>query len=446
MEESAKPVLGTVGMYTLGCRVNQYESQAIAEALLRGGAVLGSFEEPCDIYILNTCAVTAESVRKSRQMLRRAHIENPAAAILVTGCAAQLEQERLTEIGGVCFVTGNREKLEVAREALRRLRAGKEEASSASPVTFGSFSLAEAPFEPMRITGSDRARAYVKIEDGCNGKCAYCIIPKLRGRVRSKPLADVVEEVRTLGENGYREVVLTGIETSAYQYGLDNLLTMLCDLPAPDRIRLGSLNPAALRPAWVRRIAGLPLVMPHFHLSLQSGCDAVLQRMRRGYTTEVVRSAVRSLREAMPDVQLSADVIAGFPGETEEEFRQTEDFLREIGFLHLHVFPYSPRPGTEAAEMPDPVAEEVKSERVKRLTALDLSMRQLQIAPYLAPEADTLPVLFETHRDGVATGHTPNFIEVSVRTERDLRGELLPVKLQISTPEGAEGVLSPGGV
>ncbi len=426
--------VATVGICTLGCRVNQYESQAIAEELTAHGLIVRPFSEVCDVYIVNTCSVTAESGRKSRQMVRRAHTQNPDAAIFVTGCEAQRAPEALCAIEGVRYLCGNREKSGIVRAVLACLR-------NESVPSHEALSLQDAPFDSMRITSSTHTRAFVKIEDGCNGKCAYCIIPTLRGGVRSKPMEDVLAEVAGLAANGYREVVLTGIETSAYEYDLAELMAQVAKISGIARIRLGSLNPATLRPAFAEKIARIPQVMPHFHLSVQHGCNSVLHRMRRGYSVEQLQSGVQNLRRLMPQVQFSADIIVGFPGETDAEFEASYQVLQEIGFLHLHLFPYSIRPGTEAATMPNQIPESVKSERLKRLEALDVRSRRASIAPYLTPQAPALPVLFETFADGEAVGHTHHFMEVHVPSDVSLQGQILPVRLTGYTDGGVRGVL-----
>ncbi len=409
----------TFSICTLGCRVNQYESQAIAEGLIALGYIQQDFTSACDLYIINTCAVTGESSRKSRQMIHRAHKTAPNAAIFVTGCEAQRTKEELLKIEGVTYLCGNRSKTTILKIA--------EDLRKNVPFT----SLAHFPtltgYEPMAITASERTRAYVKIQDGCNGKCAYCIIPSLRGTVCSRPMEDTVKEIRTLAKNGYREVVLTGIETAAYEFGLDRLLEQVNEIHGIERIRLGSMDPASFTSDWIQRVGRLEHVMPHFHLSLQSGCDQTLKRMRRRYLTSQAEKAMEGLRRVMPNVLFTADIIVGFPGETEEEFRRTYDFLNRCGLVGLHIFPYSKRPGTVAADMSGQVSKEIKSQRLQALTELKEQMRSQLIAPYLGQR---MPVLFEQCKDGIATGHTENFLEVAVRTEQDLHNQILPVRLE----------------
>ncbi len=422
-------IVPTAAILTLGCRVNQYESQAISQSLEARGILMQPPSAVCDFYIVNTCSVTAESGRKSRQMINRLHKQNPCAKILVTGCEAQRDARSLLETEGVDSVFSNRDKTAIVSRITALLRG----ATDAVPLFDAKTSLC-APYEPMRITASERTRAYVKIEDGCNGKCAYCIIPSLRGTVCSRPIEDTLNEIRTLAQNGYREVVLTGIETAAYQYGLGTLLCRVNEIEGIERIRLGSMDPAALTVDFIDTVSSLSHFMPHFHLSLQSGCDATLRRMRRRYSCAQVERSVVYLRKKMPDMMLSADVIVGFPGETDADFQATYDFLESLGLYSMHIFPYSKRPGTEAATMPNPIPKEVKIERAKRLEELAQRSFLAQVTPFLGRE---MFVLFEQCKGGYAYGHTENFIEVCVKTDVDLHNEILPVTLT----EIADGIM-----
>lgn len=412
----------TAGIYTLGCKVNQYESEAIAEALEAAGIAVLPPTEICSLYIINTCTVTAESDRKARQFIRRALGQNPDARILVTGCYAQVAPEQVAAIEGVDFICGNREKMAVVTAAQALLAQGRKNDRATVAVT----PLDGAGFEAMTITRFGRTRAYVKIEDGCESRCAYCIIPRARGKIRSKAPSDVIAEVRRLAESGCREVVLTGIETSAYGrdlggYGLGELLRDLDRETGIGRIRLGSLDPSLIRDRFVAQIADLPTLAPHFHLSLQSGSTHVLNLMRRPYNAEMAMAAVERLRAAFPTLGLTTDVIVGFPGETEEDFAESAAFLRDARFLDAHIFAYSRRPGTEADAMPNQIDEAVKRARSASLIAAQAELHRALLDAAVA-EGTVAPVLFETQEDGVACGHTPAFYEVKVRTERDLRG------------------------
>lgn len=412
----------TVGILTLGCRVNQYESQAIAEALEARGIVIQSPSLPCDGYLIHTCAVTAESSRKSRQFIRRAIRTHSDAVIVVTGCEAERAASQIAKIPGVDAVVGNKQKMTCVELLCRLLAEGK-----ASIPTVDVPPLADAAFEPMQITRSERTRAYVKIEDGCNGKCAYCIIAALRGPVRSRPIADVVREVQSLVAVGYKEVVLTGIETAAYAYGLDRLLTILHEIPELARIRLSSMDPAAITPQFVKTVASLPKVMPHYHLSLQSGCSATLARMRRRYNAEQARDAIKRLADNIPQLSLTADIIVGFPGETDAEFDETARFLSEIPLHSMHVFPFSPRPGTPAATMANQIDDATKHARLCALKHL-ADKRFLELGEgYLSK---TVSVLFETiDKDGIGCGHAENMMEIRAPITEDQLGQILTVSI-----------------
>ena len=414
---SSNQKIYTFGVLTLGCKVNQYESEAIAEGLEKLGFVqLPSFK-PCDLYILNTCTVTTESDRKSRQMTRRLIQKNPDACVVVTGCSTQAHAEAFAAIPGVSAVVGNREKLRVVQIARELMERGKP----ATP-TVEVPSLAEADFEPMAITRFARARAYVKIQDGCESRCAYCAIPAARGPVRSKPMAEVIAEVTALTEGGCREIVLTGIETGAWgrdlgHLRLQDLLLAIDQIPHIGRIRLGSLDPTVMTADFVEKIKGLKSLAPHFHLSMQSGCSATLARMRRKYNAGQAEAAMARVRAAIPEVQFTTDMIVGFPGETVEEFAESVEFARRAGFLHIHVFPYSKREGTPAASMKDQVPETVKHERVAVLSHISEGSCAAILDKALTHPTREFSILPETRGEGFVMGHTPDFLEIKVLTD-----------------------------
>ena len=419
----------TAGIYTLGCKVNQYESEAIAEELEKAGVTVLPPHRIADAYVINTCTVTAESDRKARQFIRRAIKKNPRAVVVVTGCLAQTQPEALSRIEGVDAIVGNTDKLLSAKEVLRLLREGNKNPFPSLRVR----PIEGARFEPMRIRTFGRTRAYVKIEDGCENRCAYCVIPAARGLVRSKPIDEVVDEVRELTRGGCGEVVLTGIETASYGRDLTDsdlscLLTRVDAIEGIGRVRLGSLDPSLFRADFVGKIAPLSSLCPHFHLSLQSGSSRVLALMKRKYNAEQARAAMERLRQAIPRVKFTTDVIVGFPGETEEDFLETERFVREERFLTVHIFPYSKRKGTLAERMPDQVPEEIKKERLHRLEKAAREAR-LAVLEDAVRDVPLTEVLFETYSDGVAYGHTDDFLEVAVPSDRPLHGELLPVRL-----------------
>ena len=403
----------TVGIYTLGCKVNQYESQAIAERCEALGILVLPPEEICDAYIINTCTVTGEADRKARQYIRRAISQNPEAKIIVTGCFSQLNPRTVAEIPGVDYICGNTNKLAAAEVAAELLRASQKNQNPEISVS----DIKAAGFEPMQIKSFGRTRAFLKIEDGCESNCAYCIIPAARGKIRSKPLAEVVSEVKTLIGAGCHEVVLTGIETAAYgrDLGTDlsSLLEEIDNIEGIGRVRLGSLDPALLRPRFIERISKLRSLAPHFHISIQNGWDRVLALMRRKYNTGMARRALADLRAAFPGVQFTADMIVGFPGETDTDFADTLDFVRWAKFLSIHVFPYSRRPGTAAAQIPEQVPADIKKQRWDELDRLQSTIRR-GILDDIVANSPVQEVLFENPEEKEAFGHTASFIGVSV--------------------------------
>ena len=413
---------------TLGCRVNLYESEAISDKLSKCGFEMCDFSEVCDVYIINTCTVTAESDRKSRQMIRRALKTNPNAKVLVCGCYSQMFSEDARRISGVDYIGGTTDKMLVVTKALELVEKGKNDICE---VNIGN--PFETDFEPMEAICQDRTRAFLKIQDGCNNKCSYCIIPKARGKVRSKPICDVIEEVKKLVENGYKEVVLTGIETAAYGsgegYGLIDLLEKLEDIDGLKRVRLGSIEPAYLKDGIIERLAKLKKPMPHYHLSLQSGNDRTLNAMKRRYNTKMIERAISYMREKIPNVTFGSDFIVGFPNETEEDFESTLNFVDSLEILNSHIFSYSVRPGTEAADMKGQISNEIKTLRHKRLQSVAYNMQKRCIEGFIKKETQ-IDVLFENKCDGYWTGHTTNFINVKVKSDQDLGGSIGRVVLK----------------
>ena len=418
----------TVAILTLGCKVNQYESEAIAERFEAEGFTVKTARDVCDVYVINTCTVTAEADRKAGQLVRRVHAKNPNAYILLTGCFSQSDPTRAAEIEGVDDVCGNNDKLSVVNAARRLLANGVKNATPSVRVD----DIMCAPFEPMQITHFDRTRAYVKIEDGCENRCTYCAIPAARGKVRSKPLAEVIAEVTGLVNGGCREVVLTGIETASWGRDLDgvtlaDLLEAVDALPNIGRVRLGSLDPSLFREDFVKRIARLKSLAPHFHISMQSGSSHVLALMKRKYNADQAMQAIERLRRHIPDAELTTDFIVGFPGEADEDFAATMDFAKRAEFLSMHVFAYSRRKGTIAAELPQQVPNGVKKERSAALSALGEELRNARLARALT--TPVREVLFETYENGYAVGHTASFLEVAVPSPAPLRSELHTVTL-----------------
>lgn len=417
----------SVAILTLGCKVNQYESEAIAEAFEAAGFLLRPAQEVCDVYVINTCTVTAESDRKAGQLIRRAISHNENAIVLVTGCYSQLSPSALAAIPGVDYICGNTDKLSVVEMAKRLLEQGKP----TSPVLHIQ-DIQSAPFEPMSITRFERTRAYVKIEDGCENRCTYCTIPAARGGVRSKPLCEVVREVEGLVRGGCREVVLTGIETASWGRDLEggdlaDLLEAVDRIEGLERVRLGSLDPSLMRERFVERLAALQKLAPHFHLSMQSGSARILAAMKRRYNPEQAMAGIERLRRALPDTELTTDFIVGFPQESEEDFAATMDFARRAQFLQMHVFAYSKRQGTPAAAMSGQIPKAVKKERSAALIALGTELTAQRLS--MALKAPVREVLFETLENGYAIGHTKEFFEVAVPCERPLHGEMHSVLL-----------------
>lgn len=430
----------TFSIITLGCRVNQCESDEIAQGLTERGWENAPIGEIPSVVIVNTCTVTGESDRKSRQMIRRA--ASQGSHVVVTGCFAQIAGEEAAKIPGVVYVCGNDRKAKIPA-VLSHIDSLADDTDGAIPVDVDADELTGAAMEPVVLRTPKRVRSYIKIEDGCENRCAYCIIPRARGRVRSKPACEVLREAAHLA--GYcRELILTGIETASYgmdlrengqklPYGmaLAALLGEVDNIPGVERIGMGSLEPTVMSDAFVSALTGVTHILRHFHLSIQSGSTTVLHRMRRRYTAEMALAAMERVRAAMPDVTFGADVIVGFPGETEEEFAETIAFCRRARFLHLHIFPYSVREGTEAAEMADQIPESVKKARVRALEEVDEEIRTAMLTEYVAAHrTDPVYVLVEKAEDGVANGHTEHFVEVDIPTGRmDTVGKLLPVLL-----------------
>ena len=430
----------TVGIYTLGCKVNQYESEAIAEGLAARGFSVVPFAEICDAYIINTCTVTAESDRKARQLIRRAIKNNPTAFVIVTGCMAEVFSDKISKIAGVDYICGNGHKLQVI-DALENLFA-KGCKNDAPEISISPLD----EFEAMQIAKFDRTRAYIKIEDGCENRCTYCIIPEARGKVRSKSPLDVLSEVRALTDGGCREVVLTGIETASYGRDFDNgyrladLLEEVDAIPGIGRVRLGSLDPSLMKPDFVNRIAKLKSLTPHFHLSMQSGSDRILALMKRKYNRKMALEGMERLRAAMPGVQFTTDIIVGFPGETEEDFALTVDFAKKAKFLMIHVFPYSERRGTVAATLPGRVPEEIRHARVRELSTVQTDIQKEILDSYTNT---AVSVLFETFADGIAIGHTDTFVEVSCPVPHPLQSQLHTVYISGNDGKKCTGTLCP---
>ena len=426
----------TLASAALGCKVNQYEANKLASALAAAGFRVVPFGGRADVYLINTCCVTAESEAKSRKLIRRARRLNPDALIAVTGCYAEMDAEAVRRAGSPDLVVGNTDKPRLPEIILQRL-ASMGRAPAPAPDLPASF--------PSASGSQSRTRAVVKVQDGCDQFCSYCIIPYARGPLRSVPADAAAAEMASLCARGYREIVLTGIHLT--RYGVDlpgspdltSLLARAEDVAGLDRVRLGSMEPGFFTPARIRRVRTLQKLCPHFHISLQSGCDRTLSAMRRGYTAAEYRREAERLYAAFPDCALTTDVIVGFPGETEADFQDSFDFVDGLGFAKIHVFPFSPRAGTPAADMPQ-VDASVKSDRVRKMLALAKRAQERFLARYVGR---TLPVLFERAQAGEARGHTANYIPVTIRTESDIQNQILPVRLTSCAGGECKGELLP---
>jgi len=382
-------------LHNLGCKVNAYELEAIQQMLEQQGYEIVPFAPGADIYIINTCTVTNIADRKSRQMLHKAKKMNPDAVVVACGCYVQAAGEKLEQDSAIDLVVGNNKKKEIPA-ILEEYFREKEEGRSGSG-TWVTDMTHNREYETLSISRTaEHTRAFIKVQDGCNQFCTYCIIPYARGRVRSRRPEDVLEEVRRLAESGCQEVVLTGIHLSSYGVDLEegqNLLALIRTIHAVDgirRIRLGSLEPGIITEEFAEAIAALPKVCPHFHLSLQSGCDTVLERMNRRYRSEEYKEKCRLLRRVYDRPALTTDVIVGFPGETEEEFEASRAFVEEVNFFETHIFKYSRREGTRAAAMPDQIPEQEKTRRSHILLELDAQRRQEYMESFLGEEKEVL--------------------------------------------------------
>ena len=412
-----------IGIYTLGCKVNQYETQAMEQELTARGHELVDFESPADAYIINTCSVPAVSDKKSRQMIRRAKKNSPDAVVAACGCYVQTHEEEAKSLG-IDLLMGTNDRA-------RFLDRLEEAVKTRETVADIDDALRRRTFEALPAGGmANRTRAMLKVEDGCVNFCTYCLIPFARGRVRSLPMEEARSQVRFLRAEGYREIVVTGIEISSYgtDFGdgtaLIDLLEMLCR-EAPDvRIRFGSLEPRTITEAFCARAAKLGNLCPHFHLSMQSGCDATLKRMNRKYDTARFYEACTLLRRYFDDPAITTDLIAGFPEETEEEFAETLAFIEKCAFADMHVFPYSIRPGTKAAEMRQ-VDMPVRVSRAARASEIAGTMHRAYMERCVGK---TFPVLFEQDKDGHSVGHAPNYMEVRVE-EAGLHNQVRMAKI-----------------
>lgn len=429
-----------VGFHTLGCKTNAYETQAIREQMEQAGWEEGPFSQPCDVYVINTCAVTKEASRKSRQMIGRCRRQNPEALVVVTGCYAQEEGERLLPETGADILVGNSEKNQILPLILRCLEERKNgRPESRQAIVKDLMHCRE--FEEQSISGQKgHTRVYVKIQDGCDRFCSYCLIPYLRGRSRSREPQEVIREVRTLADKGCSEVVLTGIDISSYDSDLPELIQRIGDVPGIVRIRLGSLESGIVGRPLLERLCQVPAFCPQFHLSLQSGSDGVLARMNRHYKTGEYEDAVAMIREFYPNAGITTDLIAGFPGETEEEFQETLEFIQRIRFSRIHAFPFSVREGTRAETMAGQLPKAVKEERTRILIAAGARLQEDYESRLIGTECEILAeeCIEQTDDRGqtevFVAGYTPEYVRIlasagtSLSEAEECIGRLMRVK------------------
>ena len=422
-------------LHNLGCKVNAYETEAMQQILEEAGYEIVPFSEYADVYVINTCSATNMADRKSRQMLHRAKKQNPDAIVVGAGCYVQTKEAQALVDESIDIVIGNNKK----HELVPLLR--EYEASHRKMACVADINHEKQAYEELSLSRTaEHTRAFIKVQDGCNQFCTYCIIPFARGRVRSRELPDVLQEIRTLAKSGYREVVLTGIHLSSY--GVDNgesllhLIEAVHELEGIERIRLGSLEPRIVTDAFAKRLSELPKICPHFHLSLQSGCDTVLSRMNRRYDTAEYEVGCALLRRYFEHPAITTDVIVGFPGETDEEFETTERYLERIHFYEMHIFQYSRREGTKAAAMPDQVPEAVKKERSEKLLALGHRMSGEFRRYYLGRQVTALleeEFLYDGKR--YYTGYTKEYVKVAVETKKDLSNTFVTGTLKTQLTE-----------
>lgn len=428
-----------VAFYTLGCKVNQYETEAMLELFEKDGYEQVNSEEYADVYVINTCTVTHMSDRKSRQYIRRVKKKNPDAIIAVVGCYSQVSPEEILDIEEVNLVMGTNDRRKIVEE-IKKIDASKK-------VSTVDDIMKVKAFEEIEISQTNgKTRAFMKIQDGCDRFCTYCIIPYARGRVRSRDIDSIVDEVKKLANNGYKEVVLTGIHVASYGKDLKDkdiklldVIKQINEIDKIERIRLSSVEPILFTDEFVNEVLKMDKVCPHYHLSLQSGCDETLKRMNRRYTTSEYKTIVDRLRSKMPNVAITTDVIVGFPGETNDEFKETYEFLKEIELSQMHIFKYSPRKGTPAATMENQVDPQMKHFRSEQLLNLSKVNFNKFANKFIGSELD---VLFEQHIEGNKfEGLTSNYIRVVVESDKNIQGQILKVKINDVKDEYVEGIL-----
>ncbi len=428
-----------VAIYTLGCKVNTYESEAVKKQFESNGYICVDFDEFADVYIINTCTVTHLGDRKSRQMIRRTKQINKNSTLVVMGCYAQVMPQDIEKISEVDIIIGTDKKGDVY-STVEKFLENKEKLNLVGDIS------SKCDFEELEVTSYEgRTRAFLKVQDGCNNFCAYCIIPYARGRIRSRSLKSSLDEAKRLAFHGFSEIVLVGIHLASYGKdtgeSLIDLLKGLNDIEGIKRIRMGSLEPTLFDDDFTEEISKLPKICRHFHLSLQSGCDETLKRMNRKYVTSDYRESVKRIRRAFPDSAITTDIMVGFPGETDEEFEKSFNFSKEISFAEAHIFKYSIRKGTVAEKMENQIEPAVKEERSKRLIALTKETQKNFLQSHIGKEVE---VLFEREHKGIKglyEGKTDNYITVIAQSETDISGEYKKVKINAVKKNLAEGTI-----
>ena len=416
-----------IAIYTLGCKVNQADSQSIQEMFIQAGCEIVAPEEQADVYIINTCVVTNVGQNKSKQTIRRFIRNNPQALIVVTGCYPQTAEQEVKQIEGVHLIVGNQNRAQLVTLVLEQMRAQQPQQASTVDNIF-----AVTDFEQMPTgTHTDKTRAFLKIQEGCNQFCSYCIIPYARGRLRSRSLEDIRTQVELLTRQGFHEVVLLGIHLGAYgkelnnSTGLADAVQAALSVPELQRLRLGSLECIEIDDTLLELMAMEPRLAKHLHLPLQSGSDNVLKAMNRPYTTAEFRSLLEKIRQRVPDIALTTDVIVGFPGETAQEFEETYRFCQSLGFAKMHIFPFSKRQGTPAETMPNQLSKFQKQERATALGALDETMQTEFLQQFIG---SCQTVLIEQQKDGIYSGYTSNYIRIYISSQTDITNQMLTVQ------------------
>ena len=443
-EKRGKIVMKKAALHNLGCKVNAYETEAMQEMLENAGYEIVPFKEGADIYIINTCTVTNIADRKSRQMLHRARKMNPDAIVVAAGCYVQAQDGKEAD-PCIDIVLGNNHKkdlIEILEKYDLKRTAGAVEKRQDEKMTCTVAEIEDInktrEYESLHLTKpGDHTRAYIKVQDGCNQFCTYCIIPYARGRVRSREQEDVVNEVKSLAANGYKEIVLTGIHLSSYGIDQDgerhllDLIRAVHEVDGIERIRLGSLEPGIITEEFADAISGLPKICPHFHLSLQSGCDATLKRMNRRYTSAEYYEKCRILRKYFDNPALTTDVIVGFPGETEEEFQESLAFVDKVDFYETHIFKYSKREGTKAARMEDQIDEQVKAQRSAAMIELGLKKKEAYERSFIGKTVEVLVEEDEVYEGKtVQAGHTKEYIKIALESEENLKNTIVKVQIE----------------